>query len=451
MTGLRSHLRSGVRTGLIYGSAALYLALVGIIGVFSKRDLISGVIPMSYAVLWLTMGAAGYTTVVREKDRDVLNLVSGGVAGLVTAASLGALVIIADIVELRSVLVNATPALMKLLSLGLSPGWGVPLLLVVGTLWGVLGGALPMLPARARRSLLVGLGGIVLVSVLHELIAVLLTSLKLPRGFVRFLFHRKGVTLAGAVLSFAVIAGVTAVWPAAREGVGHAWETLPSRQRRPLRLLLAAVAFMFLLFIPDLFQLYWTDVIDNVGLYVLMGLGLNIVVGFAGLLDLGYVAFFAIGAYATGLLTSPASSLGWGLSFWVAWPIAMLMGALAGVLLGIPVLRMRGDYLAIVTLGFGEIIRVLANSDLLKPYIGGAQGILQIPKPSIAGVQLVTSQQLYYLILLGCLVAAFVSWRLSDSRVGRAWIAIREDEDVAQAMGINLIKYKLLAFAIGAT
>jgi len=202
--------------------------------------------------------------------------------------------------------------------------------------------------------------------------------------------------------------------------------------------------------LPFMVGLYWTDVFDNFGLYVLMGLGLNIVIGFAGLLDLGYVAFFAIGAYTAGLFTSMRSSLAWGWSFWAAWPVALFFAAMAGIILGVPVLRMRGDYLAIVTLGFGEIIRVLALSDLLKPYFGGAQGILEIPKPTVGGLTLLTSQHLYYLILLGCLVAIFISWRLSDSRVGRAWIAIREDEDVAEAMGINLVQYKLFAFAIGA-
>jgi branched-chain amino acid transport system permease protein len=202
--------------------------------------------------------------------------------------------------------------------------------------------------------------------------------------------------------------------------------------------------------LPFMVGLYWADVTVLFGILCLMGLGLNIVIGFAGLLDLGYVAFFAIGAYTAGLLTSMRSSLAWGWSFWAAWPIAMVFAALAGILLGVPVLRMRGDYLAIVTLGFGEIIRVLALSDLLKPYIGGAQGILEVPKPTIGGLTLLTSQHLYYLILLGCVIAVFISWRLSDSRVGRAWIAIREDEDVAEAMGINLVQYKLFAFAIGA-
>jgi branched-chain amino acid transport system permease protein len=119
-------------------------------------------------------------------------------------------------------------------------------------------------------------------------------------------------------------------------------------------------------------------------------------------------------------------------------------------MLGIPVLRMRGDYLAIVTLGFGEIISRLAISDMLKPYVGGAQGILQIPKPSIGSLVFTKPEVLYYVVLAGVLLALFVSWRLRDSRLGRQWMAMREDEDVAEAMGINLMKTKILAFSIGA-
>ena len=162
---------------------------------------------------------------------------------------------------------------------------------------------------------------------------------------------------------------------------------------------------------------YLSEVTNNVLIYVLMGFGLNIVVGFAGLLDLGYVAFFAIGAYTMALLTS-TSPLGIaGISFWAAIPIAVLVAVLFGIMLGVPVLRMRGDYLAIVTLGFGEIIRILALSDLLKPYIGGAQGILQINKPIVVGTELVQPYQFYYVVLAGCLLAAFVSWRLRESRL----------------------------------
>jgi branched-chain amino acid transport system permease protein len=126
------------------------------------------------------------------------------------------------------------------------------------------------------------------------------------------------------------------------------------------------------------------------------------------------------------------------------------MGVISGVILGIPVLNMRGDYLAIVTLGFGEIIRILVLSDFLRPWLGGAQGIGKIPKASIFGFEFASPPQIYYLILAGCFLAAFISYRLRDSRLGRAWMAVREDEDVAQAMGINLVTTKLLAFASGA-
>jgi len=180
------------------------------------------------------------------------------------------------------------------------------------------------------------------------------------------------------------------------------------------------------------------------------------VVGFAGLLDLGYVAFYAIGAYTMGLLTS-SGDLGimepLGLepmSFWLALPICILAATAAGVILGTPVLRMRGDYLAIVTLGFGEIIRVLVISDLLKPVIGGAQGILQIENPQFLNFVFFRPQHFYYIILGGCVLAAFVSWRLRDARLGRRWMAMREDEDVAEAMGIHLVSTKLLAFGLGA-
>ncbi|NWF93522.1 MAG: ABC transporter ATP-binding protein [Syntrophaceae bacterium] len=204
-----------------------------------------------------------------------------------------------------------------------------------------------------------------------------------------------------------------------------------------------------LLILPQVLGLFLSEVFTIVGLYVLLGLGLNIVVGYAGLLDLGYVAFFAIGSYTVAVLTSPELGF-FNLSFWEALPFAVVLGVISGVLLGIPVLKMRGDYLAIATLGFGEIIRILVLSDFLRPWLGGAQGIGKIPKASIAGFEFTGPQQIYYLILAGCLLVAFVSLRLRDSRLGRAWMAMREDEDVAQAMGINLVATKLLAFATGA-
>lgn len=209
--------------------------------------------------------------------------------------------------------------------------------------------------------------------------------------------------------------------------------------------ILLAIVFI----IPQFLGKYWNYAMGTVGIYVLMGLGLNIVVGLAGLLDLGYVAFFAIGAYTAGLLTAPAP-IAIQIGFWPVLILSVILAAFAGVLLGIPVLRMRGDYLAIVTLGFGEIIRVLIRSDMMTPYLGGPQGVRDIAGPSFFGIPLDSERAYLYLIILGILLTILFTNYLQSSRVGRAWMAMREDETVAQAMGINTLKYKLMAFATGA-
>lgn len=220
------------------------------------------------------------------------------------------------------------------------------------------------------------------------------------------------------------------------------------RRSPATRYAIYALVLALILVLPLRLDRYWNYNLGTVGIYVLLGLGLNIVVGMAGLLDLGYVAFFAIGAYTVALLTAPAPhNLGW--SFWAALPVGVFLAAIAGVLLGIPVLRMRGDYLAIVTLGFGEIIRILSKSDLLTGFAGGPRGVRDIAVPMLSG-RLFTERDFMYLIVVGCLIVIFVTSRLQNSRIGRAWIAMREDETVAQAMGINTLRYKLLAFAIGA-
>jgi branched-chain amino acid transport system permease protein len=219
---------------------------------------------------------------------------------------------------------------------------------------------------------------------------------------------------------------------------------------------------------------YMFRVLDQAGIYVLLALGLNIVVGYAGLLDLGYVAFYAVGAYTYALLASPQLALH--IPFWLVLPLAPLITALFGVLLGAPTLRLRGDYLAIVTLGFGEVIRILLNN--LDPLTNGPRGVIDIdpatldatklPQKSLESAHLVlypralhflqhlpvtlaSPVQYYYLLLVLCAGAIFLSYRLQRSRTGRAWAAIREDEDAAQAMGINKTTIKLLAFALGAS
>jgi len=205
----------------------------------------------------------------------------------------------------------------------------------------------------------------------------------------------------------------------------------------------------------------WVRITNYAILYILLALGLNIVVGFAGLLDLGYVAFYAVGAYTYALLASPHFNLH--LPFWIILPIGAAIAALFGVLLGAPTLKLRGDYLAIVTLGFGEIVRIFLNN-LSRPVniTSGPQGIALIDPFSIdgfsfsrpeiiAGLNFSGPIKYYYLLLVVMLLVILVNLRLQNSRIGRAWEAIREDEIAARAMGINTRNLKLLAFAMGAS
>lgn len=201
--------------------------------------------------------------------------------------------------------------------------------------------------------------------------------------------------------------------------------------------------------LPFLLSDVWIQMLVFVGLFIVLGLGLNVVVGFAGLLDLGYVAFFAAGAYTVGIMTSPGSPFDISANFWLALPLGVLVAASFGVLLGLPVLPLRGDYLAIVTLGFGEIIRLfLVNREDVT---AGSQGLSAIARPEIGAFEIETFTHWFYFILAAAVLVGFVASRLRDSRIGRAWEAIREDEDVAAAMGVNKVKYKLMAFAIGAS
>jgi branched-chain amino acid transport system permease protein len=189
-------------------------------------------------------------------------------------------------------------------------------------------------------------------------------------------------------------------------------------------------------------------------IFTLLALGLNIVVGFAGLLDLGYAAFFAIGGYTVAFLTAPQSPLvqrGYVADYWVALVIAFVVAAIFGLILGAPTLRLRGDYLAIVTLAFGEIVPQAIRN--LEGLTNGTKGMNPIGRPTFGEYELLASDQVpwYYLILAITALSVFIIVRLRDSRLGRAWVAMREDEIAAASMGINLVKTKLLAFALGAS
>jgi branched-chain amino acid transport system permease protein len=208
-------------------------------------------------------------------------------------------------------------------------------------------------------------------------------------------------------------------------------------------LLLRSLLLLFLIILPFFAGDYFIDVAILSGIYIILALGLNVVVGFTGLLNLGFVAFYAIGAYTYALLNTK-----YGLGFWPALPFSLLFTTISGFLLAIPALRLRGDYLAIVTLGFGEIIRlVLNNWDSLTK---GPNGISGIAPPFIMSISLGKISSYYYLVLFFAAVTFFITKRVYSSKIGRAWIAIREDEIAASVMGINTTLYKLYAFAFGA-
>jgi branched-chain amino acid transport system permease protein len=265
-------------------------------------------------------------------------------------------------------------------------------------------------------------------------------------------------------------------------GVMGALQGIPGEKRRQATLVTLAFILIIFPFVDRLAQTSWIDKVIQIQIFIMLALGLNIVVGFAGLLDLGYAAFFAIGAYTTGFLSSPQLNIQW--NFWLVLPIAAVVAALFGMILGAPTLRLRGDYLAIVTLGFGEIVPVVFRNltelkieEPISKFFGsllghpewticlvgcdrplnltnGEAGINPIGSPVLPFIGTFNASDYlpwYYLILLLVVFAYFMIGRLQDSRLGRAWTAIREDELAASAMGINLVKTKLLAFAMGAT
>ena len=236
---------------------------------------------------------------------------------------------------------------------------------------------------------------------------------------------------------------------------------LKSDPKALIGVILIAGSLLLLPFVLTQVGTAWVRIANLAILFALLSVGLNIVVGFAGLLDLGYIAFYAVGAYTYALLASP--HFGLHLPFWVILPIGAAVACLFGVLLGTPTLKLRGDYLAIVTLGFGEIIRVFLNN-LSQPFniTAGPQGITQIDPISIGpldfrgtsaflGLEMTGAMKYYYLLLVVLIAVIVINLRLQNSRIGRAWQAIREDEVAAKAVGINTTKIKLLAFAMGAS
>ncbi|MCB0077937.1 MAG: hypothetical protein KDD73_11040 [Anaerolineales bacterium] len=452
----KSPLRRAIDVGLIGSIPALLLALVGMVDAFSNRYLLEESVSTGQVMLAVVALIVGYLAARRislPAQTVATKIGYGAVAGLMVGLVLALLLFIGEVVgiNLRKVLVNASPALYEILAFNQAPAVGMLLLALMGTLLGALGGALFVMPARLRSAIITGITVIILLALLRDIVKLVFQQYEPTTALYRFLFTPNGgLTKIGLLLAFLLPAAADYVWSAGRPTLDRRYHALPDGTQKSVRWVGLAVAFILLLLFPTIFGRFPSEAMNNVILLgIMMGLGLNIVVGFAGMLDLGYVGFFAIGAYTMALLTSP--QVGGGMNFWTALPFSLLASMIAGIILGIPVLKMRGDYLAIVTLGFGEIIRVLVLSDALRPWFYGAPGITGVPAPNVGGMLLNNPETLYYLLIAVMGLTLFISLRLRDSRLGRAWMAVREDEDVAEAMGINLVVTKLMAFATGAT
>jgi branched-chain amino acid transport system permease protein len=461
--------RRAVRAGLLGAVALVYLALAGMIQKFDERNLIGSFLTLGNLLMALPPLLTGYFAsrprlvagrreTAGPRAAITAGLISGAVVGGITAAGV-ALVEILPEGAVRRIFIQVSPELLSILTFGRGVPVGLVLLLVYGVVLGLLGAGFRLLPERIRLPIGVGLAVTLSFALLQRIFPPLLFELGLDT---RWLYSPAllGLTVPGALVVFAVSAGLTALWSARGPVVRQRVQQLPAGRRRLLNgtsLLLLAVVLVVL---PQLIGSTLSQVLGQVGVYLLMGLGLNIVVGYAGLLDLGYVAFFATGAYLTAVFTAAnrVTSLGdlvepafvLHLNFYLAVPFVIIVTAFVGVLIGAPVLRLRGDYLAIVTLGFGEIARVLVQSSWLQEFTGGPQGLRDVTDAAIGGVGFRDPQPFFYLVLVFCALAIFVSQRLAGSRVGRAWNAMREDELAAEAMGVSTIKFKLLAFAMGA-
>jgi branched-chain amino acid transport system permease protein len=356
--------------------------------------------------------------------------------------------VLGQVIDIRAVFLNASPATYDILTFGNGVG-GSWITIVIGAFLGAAGGIGARLPTAVRRPLTTLLLALLLAGLFAGILRTAMLGTPLG-GLARLLFASLGLTVVGAIVTAIVFVGGRELFFYTRVR-SRVKEMAPAQQRLVTWPLIAIAAFAVLV-LPQALGPFVAQVIALVALYVLMGLGLNITLGLAGLLDLGFVAFFAVGAYTVGLLTSTAE---YGLadwSFWAAIPFAVLFAMVFGAILGLPILGIRGDYLAIATLGFGEIIRILAGSDLLKPWLGGPRGILNVPKPIPVEPThfLAGPNQIYYMAIACAIFIAFVAWRLRGSRIGRAWLSIREDEDVAEALGVNLVQTKILAYVLGA-
>lgn len=447
--------RSALLVGFTFGMIALHLAIVGLLPMMHKRWVIFQVLTLGDTTL-LAIGLGAGIFVARRRQHELAVLLGAVLAGVIAALPLAALIVVMLNIDLRWMFIALSPELLKMLTFGTGSAIGIGLLVIAGAVLGAVGCLLAWSPARLRQGLVVGCATVVVAGVFQQLVQIMMQG-GVVIGTIRdTLYTWQGLRPQGAAILF--ICGGIAVRTL---DLVRTWRLVPTETATPKqagrrRLLTMLFLLAMLIAFPLAAGSYIGQVMMLVGLYILMGMGLNIEVGLAGLLDLGFVAFFAVGAYTTALLTADSShalaayTIIPTLTIWEAMPISVLVAVMIGVAFGMPVLGVRGDYLALATLGLGEIVRVLVSSDFAAPLLGGAQGILQIPRPAIGSYVLNDPVQLFYVTLAAAMVAAWFAWRLENSRLGRAWMALRDDEDVAQALGINLVKVKLLAYGLGA-
>jgi branched-chain amino acid transport system permease protein len=451
------------RIGTWGGLCALALILVSLIGMpvgLDRRMIIEGRLSLGYlALLWIPL-LFGYVVSkrvvlegVETPDPGARDVLAGFCTGVLSGLGPVLLILGIDNFNLREPLVNWGPPLLEQLTFGRGTGFGIVAWFGIGAVLGLLGSALHVLPKDVRRVISFVIYGLLSISVLEAVISDLSEGFGLESLTDEMYARRGGLTVKSSII-LAVVIGVLPILTKGRlKGATNHYKELQGEERKRASMMLFSGVAVLCIVLPLFLGKIVNELLANVGLFLLLALGLNIVVGLAGILDLGYVAFFAVGGYTTAVLTSAESPFfAPELHFGFALIVVVMMAGLTGLVIGAPVIRMRGDYLAIVTLGFGEIIRLLFMSDWLKPYFGGAQGITNVP-PVDLGFAVVTGidpRSVFYLVLVFCTLAIYVSWRLQGSRLGRAWMAIREDEQVAEAMGINTVNAKLMAFVVGA-
>ncbi|MCY4522902.1 MAG: branched-chain amino acid ABC transporter permease [Caldilineaceae bacterium] len=446
---LRKRLAKSLSQGAVAGILCIYIALTGMMEAFGEREIVTGVLDLGKVVLLGPFAGLGLLLLQQAPNRRVgwMRVLAACLAGI---AATGLFILFIDAVSIRHMFTHASPALVAYMTMGQeAPAAGLGLFAVAALAAGAVGAGLALMPAYWRNTIFMAVLLVVGMALLSELISQVLRQILNGRPD-RLLFSQGALRPAVAAIAAAAVFAWRGLVPRIRLRVRDRLPQLEPERQRQVSLAVRGAGVLLLLVLPWLVGSYLSEVLANVGLYLLMALGLNIAVGLAGLFDLGYVTNFAVGAYLMGVLTNSGPQATGEFNFWLVLPVSILAAMFTGLLLALPVIRMRGDYLAIATMGFGEIIRLLALSDWLSPLIGGSQGILFIPKPNIGAFTFQTPQHLFYIILAASLVMLVVINRLDLSLTGRRWMAIRDDETVANAIGIDTTWIKTLAFTLSA-